>query len=69
MTKRCSKCGLVKELSDFHRSATSRDGRTSRCKSCRSADTQAYLERRREAELAAEERAVALSRKGVDLEI
>ena len=55
-TKRCSKCHEVKELTDFHRSSTSRDGRTSRCRTCRAVDTRAYVERRRRAEALAEQR-------------
>jgi len=58
--KQCTKCGLVKPLEEFHRSVSSRDGRTSRCRSCRSGDARNYAERRRRAEAAAEERGAAL---------
>jgi hypothetical protein len=34
--KKCSKCGQVKSLEEFHRNAASRDGRQSSCKDCRS---------------------------------
>lgn len=63
-SKACSKCNLVKPPEEFHRSATSRDGRTSRCKRCRSADARLYAERRRAAEAAAEERAANLWNQG-----
>lgn len=66
-TKICSKCRRLKNLSEFHKSTTNRDGRTSRCKECRAEDGRVYVERRREAEGAAEERAAALTRKGIDL--
>lgn len=59
-TKRCSKCHEVKELQEFHRSSTNKDGRASRCKSCRNEDSRAYADRRRRAEAAAEARGAAL---------
>jgi hypothetical protein len=34
-TKRCARCLDVKRLSEFHRLASSRDGRHSYCKACR----------------------------------
>ena len=34
-SKRCSRCGQVKPLSEFHKHAGHRDGRSSRCKVCR----------------------------------
>ena len=33
-TKKCSKCGEVKELGEFHKMAASRDGHRPVCKSC-----------------------------------
>lgn len=66
-TKICSKCNRSNELSDFHRSVTSRDGRSSRCKSCRAEDARRYLDRRRQAEREAEERAAALAGEGIDV--
>lgn len=64
VTKRCSKCHEVKDLAGFHRSSTSRDGRTSRCRTCRADDTRAYVERRRRAEADAEARGMSLLRQG-----
>ena len=34
ITKICSKCGLEKNMEDFHRDAHGKQGRKSRCKSC-----------------------------------
>lgn len=34
MTKRCSKCRVTKQLSDFHKSKASGDGHNNRCKPC-----------------------------------
>ena len=34
-TKKCTKCGEVKELGEFHKMAASRDGHRPVCKSCR----------------------------------
>jgi len=67
-TKICSKCRRLKDLSEFHRSTTNRDGRTSRCKSCRTEDARVYAQRRRDSELAAEERGAALAREGLDVD-
>jgi hypothetical protein len=36
MTKRCTKCGEDKDLSEFHTERRSSDGVTARCKSCTS---------------------------------
>lgn len=66
-SKRCSKCGEVKPMDQFHRSAMSKDGRTSRCKTCRALDARLYAERRRRAELAAEERGAKFGRQGIDV--
>jgi hypothetical protein len=32
--KACTKCGIVKPLTEFHRNRTSADGHVTRCKSC-----------------------------------
>jgi len=37
-TKKCSKCGEVKALDEFHKNADGGHGRTSRCKVCRNAE-------------------------------
>ena len=37
--KKCSKCGLMKELSEFHRDSRSEDGHRSDCKQCRNKGT------------------------------
>lgn len=58
--KRCAKCGQPKTPEEFHRSVSNRDGRASRCKSCRNQDSRDYLERRRASEQAAEQRGDAL---------
>lgn len=55
-----SKCGESKNLSEFHRSSTNKDGRASRCRACRSQDSRAYAERRARAERIAEERGARL---------
>ena len=34
-TKKCIKCGIEKELSEFHKSKKHKDGRRSECKECR----------------------------------
>jgi hypothetical protein len=68
-TKICSKCRRMKDVNEFHRSATNSDGRTSRCKACRSEDGRLYVQRRHEAERAAEERAAGLARGGVDFDV
>lgn len=47
-TKRCSKCGEEKPLSDFHRHKTGRDGLRSECKTCESARHKRYRETNRE---------------------
>ena len=58
--KRCAKCGESKALEEFHRSVTNRDGRASRCKTCRNQDSRDYLFRRRQAEDSAEQRGRSL---------
>lgn len=67
-TKACSKCGEVKDMSEFHRSPTSTDGRTSRCRTCRSEDSRTYSERRHRAEETALQAALGLDDSDVDLE-
>ena len=54
--KRCAKCGKTKTLGEFHRSASGKDGRASRCKQCRNHDSRQYLARRQRAEATARER-------------
>jgi hypothetical protein len=61
VAKRCSKCGESKSLSDFHRAPNTKDGRTARCKTCRSEDSAVY--RKRRARVEAE--ALELRRRGV----
>ncbi len=34
MTKKCSKCGIPKKLSEYYRSPGSTDGHKNKCKSC-----------------------------------
>jgi hypothetical protein len=58
--KRCTKCRQTKTLNEFHRSVSGRDGRAARCKRCRNEDTRRYMERRRVAESAAEQRGTLL---------
>lgn len=41
-TKKCSKCGEVKGLDEFHRFKHGKDGRKPRCKLCNTADANAY---------------------------
>ena len=38
-SKRCSKCGVVKPFSDFHKRSVSPDGKDTKCKICRSVYT------------------------------
>ena len=45
MTKRCSKCGLVKPVEEFSRCKKNKDGRQYRCKACKNAH---YAENREE---------------------
>ncbi len=42
MTKKCTRCGAEKPLSDFHRSKSQRDGHEPRCKTCRSLQGKAH---------------------------
>jgi hypothetical protein len=41
-TKKCSKCGEVKPVSEFHKRAASKDGYATRCKVCKKAENKAY---------------------------
>jgi len=47
-TKRCTTCGEVKPLTEFHRDRTKPDGRRSRCKLCRAGYQREYYEENRE---------------------
>ena len=40
--KKCSKCGIEKELTEFHKRKRSKDGRVSTCKVCRSELSKRY---------------------------
>jgi 5-methylcytosine-specific restriction endonuclease McrA len=42
--KKCSKCGEIKELSDFYKDSYSKDGRYSICKLCKNKATKKYRE-------------------------
>ena len=48
VVKRCSGCGVVKSLDDFHRKRSAADGRVSRCKECESAYKRRYHEENRD---------------------
>ena len=48
VVKRCSGCGVVKSLDDFHRNRTRSDGRAHRCKECVIAHTRRYREENRD---------------------
>ena len=41
-TKACTKCRVVKALTDFHKNRTRRDGRQEWCKTCSKANLHAY---------------------------
>ena len=47
-TKKCSKCGEVKELGEFHKRAASRDGRQNRCKICARQQHKKYYQENKE---------------------
>ncbi len=40
--KKCTKCGLVKSLNNYHKSCKESDGRVDQCKNCRSAYAKQY---------------------------
>lgn len=44
MQKKCKKCGEVKDLSDFHKNKTTRDGLNNKCRKCCAAYYQANKE-------------------------
>lgn len=48
--KTCSKCGVTKKLSEFHRNNHNKDGYKGQCKVCCSNYTQANIEKKREYE-------------------
>lgn len=54
-TKKCTRCGLVKPLSEFYRQKAAKDGHASICKTCRADDARALYARRGE-EIRAKER-------------
>jgi len=43
--KNCSKCKIDKELSEFHKRASNKDGRTTVCKVCRKIETSKYYQK------------------------
>jgi hypothetical protein len=45
MMKKCTKCGLEKPLTEFHKRAASKDGLCSRCKECKRSDSNEYRQR------------------------
>ena len=47
MTKRCSKCKLIKELLEFTKDKSRKDGRCHRCKACGLLNTQAIAARQK----------------------
>ena len=47
-TKRCSKCGEVKPLTEFHKNRSARDGLDHWCKSCKKESMREYCEKNRE---------------------
>ena len=49
VTKRCTKCGEVKSLEEFHRDRRGKDGRRARCRSCVGEYARANRERGTEA--------------------
>lgn len=45
LTKRCGKCGSIKNHSDFHKNSASKDGLCSRCKMCQAAYCKEYYQK------------------------
>ena len=45
--KRCKKCGVVQELSEFYANPGARDGRRPECKQCTAANRKAWYQRNR----------------------
>ena len=62
VVKRCSGCGVVKSLDDFHRDRTMPDGRKYRCKECISASNRRYREANRDKVLEGQRRYHAKNR-------
>ena len=48
-TKRCTRCGAVKPMSDFYQNRNTRDGLASWCKTCQKAAVRAHREAKRAA--------------------
>lgn len=49
-TKRCSKCGQYKTLSDFNKNKKAKDGLQSECRECHAETMRKYLKKRAERE-------------------
>jgi len=47
MSKRCTKCGVEKPLSEFYRANGNKDGFNSRCKECKSQEAKEYYKNNR----------------------
>ena len=46
--KKCSKCGIIKELNQFHKDKNSKDGYKVWCKECRQKETKKYREKNKD---------------------
>lgn len=55
-TKICKKCGIEKQLSEFHKDKTAKDGYRSACKKCRQKDTKKRYESKKDEILAKNEK-------------
>jgi len=53
MLKRCGECGEVRDVEEFSRDRSRRDGRMVRCRDCDNARARRYYEANRERKLAA----------------
>ena len=51
LVKKCSKCGIVKLKSNFHKDKKSKDGLTSHCRVCKSHYNKNYYNKNRDSEL------------------
>ena len=51
-SKKCFGCGVVKLLSDYHKSKVSKDGHKPQCKECRRRASRGFYDRNRETQLA-----------------
>jgi hypothetical protein len=51
-TKKCSRCGIEKPISEYHRKSDSPDGLRSKCKPCRSQEFKEYMGREGKKEIA-----------------